>query len=179
MAEKEEWFVMRDLKRPNALLPAYKLLTEKGFTVFTPMKWLLSKKTEKPQRRQVPFIPDLLFVYNTKSYIDTIVEKTPTLQYRYLRGQGYQKPMTVPVEDMERFIRAVQSTDNPKYFMPEELTDSMLGKRVRIIGGALNGYEGKLLKVKGSKVKRLIVKLSGVMVAGVEVCPEYIEPIEE
>lgn len=33
----EQWFVMRDLKRANAKLPAYKQLEEAGFRVFTPM----------------------------------------------------------------------------------------------------------------------------------------------
>ncbi len=28
------WFVMRDLKRPNAKLPAYKFLAEQGLEVF-------------------------------------------------------------------------------------------------------------------------------------------------
>lgn len=36
-----QWFVMRDLKRSNAKLPAYKLLREEQFEVFVPMKWEL------------------------------------------------------------------------------------------------------------------------------------------
>lgn len=170
---------MRDLKRPNALTPAYKLLSDKGLEVFTPMKWQLSSKNGKRIRRQVPFMQDLLFVYDSKSCIDEFVERTPTLQYRYLKGQGYQKPMTVPTKDMERFIRAVQSSDNPKYFMPNELSANMLGKQVRIVGGLLDGYEGKILKMRGSKVKRLLVGLPGLMMAGVEVAPEYIEFVKE
>ena len=40
--EKEaifQWFVMRDLKRSNAKLPAYKMLSDLNFEVFTPMTW--------------------------------------------------------------------------------------------------------------------------------------------
>lgn len=36
--EKIQWYVMRDLKRPNSLLPAYKELGEKGIEIFTPMQ---------------------------------------------------------------------------------------------------------------------------------------------
>ena len=32
---KKEWFVMRDLKRANANLPAYKMLEDLGFKVTT------------------------------------------------------------------------------------------------------------------------------------------------
>lgn len=47
MAQSEEpmyWFVMRDLKRPNAKEPAYKQLGELSIEVFTPLKWHLSIK---------------------------------------------------------------------------------------------------------------------------------------
>lgn len=45
--DKELWYVMRDLKRPNAKHPAYKQLEELGFQVFIPMKWFLSVKQGK------------------------------------------------------------------------------------------------------------------------------------
>ena len=46
---------------------------------------------------------------------------------------------------MTRFIRAVSSSENPKYFLPGEVTEAMCGRAVRIICGPLNGYEGNLL----------------------------------
>ena len=35
------WYVMRDLKRANAKVPAYKLLEGMKMEVFVPMKWHL------------------------------------------------------------------------------------------------------------------------------------------
>ena len=101
--------------------------------------------------------------------MDPIVEEISTLQYRYLRG-GYRKPMTVGHAEMNRFIRAVHSDDSPRYFLVEELTSAM----IRIEGGPLDGYEGRLLSIRGSRVKRLIVEIPGLLVAAVEVDPEYI-----
>lgn len=43
----EQWFVMRDLKRANAKLPAYKQLEEAGFRVFTPMTTKIMEKGGK------------------------------------------------------------------------------------------------------------------------------------
>lgn len=80
---------------------------------------------------------------------------------------------------MERFIRAVNSTDKPKYFLPGELTPDMCGRKVRIIGGPLSGYEGNLLKIRGSHIRRLIVELPNLLTAGVEVAPEYIQFVDE
>ena len=38
-SDAPQWFVMRDLKRNNAKLPAYKMLSEMKIEIFTPMKW--------------------------------------------------------------------------------------------------------------------------------------------
>ena len=37
--QRMHWYVMRDLKRPNAKLPAYKQLSDEHLEVFTPMQW--------------------------------------------------------------------------------------------------------------------------------------------
>ena len=50
----------------------------------------------------------------------------------------------------------------------------MIGKKVKIIGGPLNGYEGNLLFIRGSRKKRLIVEIPGFLTAAVEVDPEFI-----
>ena len=82
--------------------------------------------------------------------------------------------MTVADADMERFIHAVSVSKNPKYYLPGELTPSMCGRHIRIVGGPLDGYEGKLLTVRGLKTKRLLVELPEFFSVGVEVNPEYI-----
>ena len=180
MEPKEEliWFVMRDLKRANAKNPAYKVLGEMGLEVFTPMKERLTVKRGRRVREDVPFIQDLLFVHSTKEIVDGIVELIPTLQYRYLKG-AYMQPMIVGTEEMERFIFALSYSEQPKYFMPGEITADMCGKQICIVGGPLNGYSGRLLKVRGSKTKRLIVELPQLFSIGVEVEPEYIQFVEE
>ena len=168
---------MRDLKRANAKLPAYKLLQEKNIQVFTPMRWCLSEEKGKKVRKQVPCVRDLLFVYDRRDTLDPIVEVIPTIQYRWLRN-AYREPMTVPNAEMERFIRAVSVSESPKYFLPEEITPDMLNRKIRIVGGPLDGYEGTLVSTRGSKLKRLLVELPDLLAVGVEVNPEYIQVIE-
>lgn len=168
------WFVMRDLKRRNASLPAYKMLAELGIKVFTPMVWKLVERQGRRIPQEIPFMQDLLFVYSSREALDPIVARTKTLQYRFVRG-GYQVPMKVNDEDMERFITAVSASENPYYYTPEEITPNMLGRRVRIVGGTLNGYEGRLLKLQGSRTKRIFVELPEFLTAVVEVQPEFIQ----
>ncbi len=168
------WYVMRDLKRPNSKTLAYQYLSEKGFEVFTPMKQRITICAGKKTIKQVPFIHDLLFVHTSQNALDPIVSVTPTLQYRWLRDV-YREPMTVPDNDMERFIKAVRSSDEPQYFMPDEITPKMYGQKVRIIAGPLAGYEGFFTRVRGSRHKKLLVELPNFFAVGVEVDAETIQ----
>ena len=171
-----QWFVMRDLKRWNAKLSAYELFKSLKIQVFTPMVWKLVTRNGKRYREEVPFMQDLLFVHDTRLAVDPIVEKYDTVQYRYVRG-GYKIPMTVREADMERFIHAVESTENTRYYAPEEISSDMIGRKVRIVGGPLNGYEGYLQKMQGARTKRMFVELPNLLAAAVEVQPEYIQLI--
>ena len=172
--ELRQWCVMRDLKRGNAKQPAYKLLGELKIRFFTPMVWKLRIRQGKRVRQQVPFMPDLLFVYDSRKVLDPLVEQIATLQYRFVKGGNHQ-PMTVRNADMERFIRAVDAMNNPCFYTPEEINPDMLGKKVRIVGGLLDGYEGCLQKMQGSRIKRLFVELPNLLTATVEVQPEFIQ----
>lgn len=175
-SDKVAWYVMRDLKRSNASDPAYKFLARHGFEVYTPMEWRVVKFLDKQERREMPVIPDLLFVHSTQRLINEWEERIPTLQYRYVRG-GYKKAMTVPDKDMERFIKAATNFDNPRYYTVDEITPAMFGRKVRLIGGPLDGAEVPLLKMQGSKHKRIIVDIPMLLAVSVEVSPDYIQLI--
>lgn len=171
------WFVLRDLKRSNTHSPAYKLFQHLGITYYTPMHWRLITRGSQKVREYVPFIQDLLFVYESRENLDTIVAKTPTLQYRFLKGKPFGEPMIVSEVEMNRFMYAVESTESPRYYLPSEITSAMCKRRIRIIGGNMDGYEGLLLSVRGSRIKRILVELPTWLVAAVEVNPEYIQLI--
>lgn len=170
-----QWFVMRDLKRANAKLPAYRQLLDAGLEVFTPMHTVL--KSLKGRQRKVvqPVIRDLLFVHETRSVLDPIVEVTPTLQYRFERGKGYMVPMVVRDEDMQKFLLAVSSAKSAVYLLPEEMTPKMIGRTIRITGGPLEGFTGKLVSIKGSRARRLMVAIPDILVACVEIETRYVE----
>lgn len=172
-AGKASWYVLRDLKRANARERGYRMLEERGFEVFTPMRWRVVTRYGRRVREEVPVISDLLFVRTRREELDPLIEKTPTLQYRYVRGT-YREAMRVKEEEMEAFIRAVRSAETVRYYSPGELTEGMCGRRIRIVGGGLDGLEGRLLKVRGTSKRRILVELPGILSAGVEVSPEFI-----
>ena len=155
---------------------AYLMFKDKGIEFFTPMVHKLLTIHGKREDREVPFMQDLLFVKETKEKLDIIVEAIPTLQYRYKLGVQHT-PIVVRNTDMERFIKAVEATENPKYYRPEEITPDMLNRKIRIIGGQLDGYIGTLVTTRGSKTKRLLVELPMLLAAAVDVETEFIQLI--
>ena len=93
-----------------------------------------------------------------------------------IRDRGYCVPMTVRTAEMDRFIAASKATDSPQYYSTDELTTLSYGKKVRLIcEGIMNGYEGKLLSIRGSRKKKLIVEVPGVLAVVYEVSPEYVQ----
>lgn len=175
--ESLQWFAMRDLKRRHAKLPAYKLFENLKVPYFTPMVHQLVVVNGKRIDQEVPFMPDLLFVKDTREHLDLIVESTPKLQYRYKIGVQHT-PIIVPTAEMERFIYAVESSENPKFYSLNEVTSEMINRKIRIIGGKLDGYTGTLVTTRGSKVKRLLVELPSLLAASIEVEAEYIQLVK-
>lgn len=171
----KHWFAMRDLKRANAILPAYKQLAEAGLEVFTPMATRFVVKDGKRTLVESPVMRDLLFVNESRQNLDPIVAKTPTLQYRFKKGGKQGEPIIIPNDDMARFIGAVQASNNPKFYSAEEITPLMCGRKIRMIGGTLDGYEGFLQTIRGSKTKHLIITLPSLVAISVKITDEFVE----
>ena len=176
--QEKRWYALRDLKRSNAILPAYKQLAEMGIEVFTPIQWRLVTRFGKRIRREVAVMPDLLFAHDARENLDPIIAEIPTLQYRYKKGGAYRESIVVPEEDMNRFINAVRASETPKYYSADELNELMCGKNIRVVGGPMNGQEGKLKSVRGSKVKHLVVVLPNLLAVSVKVEKEFIQIVE-
>lgn len=169
---------MRDLKRRNSNTLAIHELAKEGLQVFTPMTQMVMTIGGRRQKRDVPVIQDLLFVHDAKETVDLYVAKYNTLQYRYLLGKPHNEPMTVREDEMNRFIYAVSNTETSIFYKPGELTQAMFGKKIRIVGGVFDQFEGHLLSVKGMRKRRLIVELPNLISAAVEVTPDYIQIIQ-
>lgn len=54
------WYALRDLSRSHSKNPAYRVLSDEGFEVFTPMTRRLFTENGRRVSREVPFMHDLL-----------------------------------------------------------------------------------------------------------------------
>lgn len=174
----KQWFVLRDLKRPNAKELGYQQLLKAGFDVFTPLEPKIFMRGRKKVKEDKPVIHGMLFVNSTKEQLNPIINRTETLQYRFVKGGSYCAPLVVPASEMERFIKIVNQAVKVEYYRPEEITPAMIGAKVRIISeNPFNCQIGELTYLKGSK-KKLILQLNGLLAAKVEMSADFIELIE-
>lgn len=173
--ETARWFVLRDLRRANARISGFEELKGLGLQVFTPTVTRIVTVRGQRVKRTEPVLRDLLFVYSSRETLDPVIAARPSLQYRFVRGGGYCEPLTVPDRQMEPFMAAAGATPAPRYFMPGEITEDMRGREVRIVGGPLDGYSGRLLSVRGTRRRRLLVEIPGLMAVAAEVMPEFVQ----
>ena len=173
------WYVLRDLARPNAKNPAYKQLLEMpemADCLFVPLKQRMHMESGKRVVRYVPYMSDLIFVHKTREELDPIVSMIPLLQYRYVRGGKQFEALSVRHSDLIRFRQAVEQSDMVEYYSFEEVSPRLYGKQIRIIGGRLDGMEGRLMTKKGSKHKRLLIDLKDCnLSAAILVQSDYIQ----
>ena len=176
------WYVLRDLARSNSKNPAYKVLQARSDMqdcVFVPMKQQVFKEFGRRVVRLVPYMSDLLFVHKSREELEPIVQQINGLQFRYVRGGKQYEALAVRHDAMQRFIKAVEQTEVVLYYAFDEVSPQLYGKKIRIIGGRLNGLTGRLMSKRGSKVKRLIIDLEECRLsAAIQVESEYIQLVK-
>jgi len=162
-----KWYVLCDTTRVNAKKRAYKMLKDKGFKVFSPMKRVEETWGTRRVMVERPIIPDLLIVYTTEESLSPYISVNGKLHYRIIRGSGGRK-MTVKNSEMKLFMRATSAASSIDYYKPEEYDSNKIGKSITIRGGAFDGEKGLLLSVNGALKKRLVIRLSNFFVAVIE-----------
>ncbi len=176
--EKPAWHAMsatfgRELK-------AKSFLEGKSIRCFIPMKYdIVNDRRIGKIRKLVPAVNNLIFVYATRSHIQTLKAGLNYLQYLTTPCNGRNIPITIPENQMQQFI-SVCDTHNEKlvYLSPDEVNLEK-GTPVRIIGSAFDGVEGIFIKVDKCRKKRVVVQLQGiaaVMIA--EITDGYIKVLD-
>lgn len=167
-SEQLPWYFMCDQKRRNALEPAYKMLERKGFEVFTPLKNKVIGKGKFKKIVEVPMFTDILFVHSTVEKIDPIVAETSTLHYRYKKGGKYCEHITVPDKEMQRFKYAIENTEIKEFYSIDALPRELVGERMVIQGGPLDGFKVIVRKMQGARKKRVFFELKKLAYAELE-----------
>ena len=156
-----QWFAMRATYKREFVAQEY--LQSKGIEVFIPLRREIKVIRGIKRKVTVPAINSLIFVYAKKEQIQQAKYGVEYLQYLTRKLDGKNIPIIVPSDQMELFKRVVEDdTIDKTYFAPGEVNFAE-GTRVKVHGGALDGYEGILMKQKGRRNKQFFLDVEGVL----------------
>lgn len=150
-------------------------LQARGVRTFVPMMWKKVEVAGQVEKKLVPAVNNLCFVYWTKSEIDEYIrgfgEKSP-VHYYWDRTKGC--PMTVPYKEMEDFVKISSTMDEDIIYLTEISEKLREGQFVKVRTGSFAGVEGRIVRIR--KSRRIMVELPGMLaVASTLVKPGNIE----
>lgn len=176
----EQWFVLRAIfKKEIAVRDA---LRRGGLRCYVPMCYRVETQQGHKLRRLVPAITELVFVRGTEEAVKEAKARLRETCYwltRPVLGKNRREKVIVSDRDMENFIRITEQTERAvMYFRPDEIS-LVKGDHIRIHGGAFDGVEGVLMKVKGKREKQLVVSIPDLAVAAISVKPDVVEVVSQ
>jgi transcription termination/antitermination protein NusG len=120
-------------------------LSARGFHPFVPRMADWSVRAGKRHQVSVPMFPGYVFLHDALDHAAHVEARKARGVVRVL-GEGWERPATVPEDEMESLRRLVDTgvAAEPHPYLRE-------GRRVRITGGPLSGVEGILLRVRPEK----------------------------
>lgn len=119
---------------------------------------------QKLRRRVIsyrPVVRNLLFIRATKLKMHTLKQQYNTqLQFKVHLEDGNYKPIIVPEKQMSDFMTlyAHVGEEDLEFFLPSEITFHP-EDRVIVQDGPFAGLEGYLVKIKGRRAKRFLVRI--------------------
>lgn len=169
------WYVLRVSYSRELKVKA--VLDALGVRCFVPMIWRKKSVDGKTERKLVPAVGNLCFVYWSRHGIDDFIrgygENSPV---HYYWDRTASCPMTVPDMAMEDFITVASSMDEDLIYLTEISDKLREGQTVKVKSGSFAGITGKIVRIR--KSRRIMVELPGMLaVASTYVAPESIEII--
>ena len=171
----QSWYALRATYSRE--LKVQSLLQERGVRTFVPMMWRKKITDGKQEKKLVPAVSNLCFVYWDKESIDKCIRSFgESAPFNYYWDRTSNRPLTIPEKAMEDFIAIASAIDEDIIYITEISDKLREGQPVRVKNGPFKGVEGKIARIR--KSRRVVVELPGMLaVASTYVSPEHIELI--
>lgn len=131
------------------------------------------------QRKLVPVIHNLVFVFASRKELDDIkIQINGSIPIRYIMDRSTGQPMIIADKQMQSFIAVAGSPDEQVIYLDSVQANLKKGDRVRVTDGIWKGTEGVLVRIKRNK--RVLVYIQGIVaVATTYIHPSLLEIINE
>lgn len=171
----KSWYVLRATYSREMKIQAQ--LNGLGVRCFIPMMWRRKASDTNADKKLVPAVNNLCFVYWTRQDIDDYIrsfgEKSPVAYY-WDRIAG--KALTVPDDAMENFIKVASTLDEDLIYLTAISEKLREGQAVKVKDGPFAGVVGRIVRIR--KSRRILVEIPGMLaVATTYVTPDNLEMI--
>lgn len=156
-----QWFAMRATYKREFMAQEY--LQQKGMEVFIALKKEIKTIRGIKRKVTVPAINSLIFVKAIKEELQQAKLGVEYLQYITRKEEGRNVPITVPQRQMEQFMQVVQDDTIDKTFFSTNEVNLTVGTKVKVHGGAFDGVEGTLVKIKGKRKKQFFIHIESIV----------------
>lgn len=170
---EHEWYVLRATYSRE--LKIQEMLREKGVRTFVPMMWRKRTVAGKADKKLVPAVSGLCFVFWDRESVDRFIRSFgDSRPVNYYWDRASEAPLKVPGKAMDDFIKVASTMDEDLIYLTEISEKLREGQTVKVKDGPFKGVEGKIVRIR--KSRRIFVEIPGmVAVATTYVLPEYLE----
>ena len=165
------WYALRATYSRELKVQAQ--LAERGVRTFVPMMWRRIEANGKQEKKLVPAVGNLVFVYCTREVLDAYIRSFGDARpVNYYWDRTTNAPLTIPDKEMENFITVASTLDEDLVFLTEVSDKLREGQTVKVKEGPFKGVEGKIVRIR--KSRRVLVELPGMLA----VASTYVDPKE-
>jgi transcription antitermination factor NusG len=176
------WYVLFAANGKAEKIKPY--LEEVAIEYFFPLYYRETRIRDSERYRRVlyPLMRNLIFVKSSKNILNPVL-KDVKLQLNissdlYYRDLAEKKIIVVPENQMLNFIAVAGNEKEQVIYLSNDEVKLKKGAKVRITGGAFEGVEGVLLKIKGDK--RLVVSIPNLFSVATAFIPSnFVQPLED
>ncbi len=155
-----QWFALRATY--NRSLKVQAALQAVGIRTFVPMRRVRRKIRGKERVLTMPAVGNLLFAFSTQRRLyEYILSEGDQSMTRFIWDRVSRLPLTVPDKQMEDFMRVCAEPSEDLVYVKTPDPKLFQGARVRVLRGALQGVEGRVVRIR--KSRRVLVDLPGLL----------------
>lgn len=168
------WYVVYKLH--DSIESIQKQLSQHGIESFYPM--LRSTKYDVNANRMVeqerPLVSNLIFLHEVKD-IKSVIENVTGLGAP-MKDSATGKAAVIPDDEMQRFMKVVVYHNDGARILDDPFTKFEGKPRVRVKAGALEGMEGRVVRIKRDRT--LVISLGTMAIAVTGIHHSMLEVID-
>lgn len=175
ISNDKRWYALKVFY--NRVFNIEQILSKDGIRTYIPIVEREIKLSNRIIRRREPAVSSLMFVYESAQYLQQLQRRLQSvIPFMLYYDREAKQPAPISDHEMNIFMLVTSSAQQGLEYFDENAVNFKQGTHVRVTGGAFEGAEGYIHRIKGNR--RLIVRVEGVVAVATTYIPScFLEKI--